>query len=166
MRVKTIVDEDFSNYKKGAMFIGTTSCDGKCCHEAGLPLSVCQNDGWRESAPIVIDDNDLCRRYLENPLTSAVVIGGLEPFEQLGEVLRFIRILRTNYQCNDDIVIYTGFVPCEVASDLELLSAYPNIIVKFGRYIPDCEPVYDETLGVPLASPNQFARRLPNKGVI
>ena len=28
MRVKTIVDEDFTNYKKPAMFIGTISCGG------------------------------------------------------------------------------------------------------------------------------------------
>ena len=163
MRIKTIIDEDFSNYKKASMFIGTISCGGKCCHEAGLPLSVCQNDGWRECAPIVIDDNELCKRYLNNPLTNAIVIGGLEPFEQFGEVLRFVRILRTTYQCNDDVVIYTGFLPCEIADDLDLLSAYPNIIVKFGRYVPDCEPAYDETLGVYLASPNQFARRL-NEG--
>lgn len=26
MRVKTVVDEDFTNYKKPAMFIGTISC--------------------------------------------------------------------------------------------------------------------------------------------
>lgn len=38
MRVKTIVDEDFTNYKKPAMFIGTISCGGKCCIEAGIPL--------------------------------------------------------------------------------------------------------------------------------
>lgn len=52
MRVKTIVDEDFTNYKKPAMFIGTISCGGKCCIEAGIPLSVCQNDGWRSCAPL------------------------------------------------------------------------------------------------------------------
>ena len=33
MRVKTIVEEDFTNYKKPAMFIGTISCGGKCCLE-------------------------------------------------------------------------------------------------------------------------------------
>ena len=166
MRVKTILDEDFTNYKKASMFIGTIACDGKCCHESGIPLSVCQNDGWRESATLKVDDNDICKRYLENPMTSAIVIGGLEPFEQFGEVLRFVRILRTPYQCNDDVVIYTGFLPCEIADDLDLLSAYPNIIVKFGRYVPGCKPAYDETLGVYLASPNQFARRLLEGGAI
>ena len=44
MRIKAIIDEDYTNYKKPAMFIGTASCCGKCCKEAGLPLSVCQND--------------------------------------------------------------------------------------------------------------------------
>lgn len=160
MRVKMILDEDFTNYKKTSMFIGTISCDGKCCREACLPLGVCQNDGWRESVTHRIDDNELCRRYLENPLTNAIVIGGLEPFEQFGEVLRFIRLLRTTYGCQDDVVIYTGFMPCEVADDLTLLAAYPNIIVKFGRFVPNCEPKYDETLGVMLASPNQFAKRI------
>lgn len=166
MRVKMIVDEDFSNYKKASMLIGTITCDGKCCREAGLPLDVCQNDGWRECATLRIDDNDICKRYIENPLTSAVVIGGLEPFEQFGEVLRFIRMLRTTYGCNDDVVIYTGFTPCEIADDLELLAPYQNIIVKFGRYIPNSEPIFDETLGVTLASANQFARRILSKGVI
>ena len=36
MRVKTVVDEDFTNYKKPSMFIGTISCGGKCCIEAGM----------------------------------------------------------------------------------------------------------------------------------
>ena len=74
MRVKTIVNEDFTNYKKAAMFIGTISCGGKCCIEAGIPLSVCQNDGWRSCAPIVASDREICMRYLSNPLTDAIVI--------------------------------------------------------------------------------------------
>ena len=92
MRVKTIVDEDFTNYKKPAMFIGTISCGGKCCIEAGIPLSVCQNDGWRASAPISIDDEQLCLRYLNNPLTESIVFGGLEPLEQFDELLRFFAV--------------------------------------------------------------------------
>jgi len=41
MRIKTIKDEDFVNYKKASMFIGTATCDFKCCKEAGIPLEVC-----------------------------------------------------------------------------------------------------------------------------
>ena len=83
MRVKTIVDEDFTNYKKPAMFIGTISCGGKCCIEAGIPLSVCQNDGWRASAPLSICDETLWLRDLNNPLSESIVFGGVETPEQI-----------------------------------------------------------------------------------
>ena len=40
------------------------------------------------------------------------------------------------------------------------LKQYDNIIIKFGRFIPNQEKHYDEVLGVELASPNQYARRI------
>lgn len=160
MRVKTIVDEDFTNYKKPSMFIGTISCSGKCCIEAGIPLSVCQNNEWRSCAPITIDDHDLYRRYSHNPITKAVVFGGLEPFEQFDELLHFLDIMRNCYKCKDDVVIYTGYYPDEIKDKLHSLSAYENIIIKFGRFIPDKPKRYDEVLGITLASDNQYAVEL------
>lgn len=161
MRVKTIVDEDFTNYKKPAMFIGTISCGGKCCIEAGIPLSVCQNDGWRSCAPIDIDDKELCKRYLNNPITQAIVFGGLEPLEQSREVLLFIETLRKEFGCNDDIVIYTGYDPHECPTFLNMcVSQFENIVVKFGRFVPNKPHHYDEVLGVELASDNQYAVRV------
>lgn len=160
MRVKTIVDEDFVNYKKPAMFIGTISCDGKCCSEAGIPLSVCQNDGWRSCVPITVDDHDLYHRYARNPLTKAIVFGGLEPFEQFEELLHFLDVMRDYYECEDDVVIYTGYYPDEIKDKIHLLSLYENIIVKFGRYIPNKPQRYDEVLGITLASDNQYAERI------
>ena len=160
MRVKAIVEEDFTNYKKPAMFIGTISCGGKCCLEAGIPLPFCQNDGWRSCAPIRVNDRKLAERYIRNNITSAIVFGGLEPFEQWDEIVFFIRVLRMNYRCNDDVVIYTGYNKDEVKDKLSLLDGVPNIIIKFGRYIPNSTPVYDEVLGVTLASDNQFAERI------
>lgn len=142
------------------MFIGTISCSGKCCTEAGIPLSVCQNDEWRKTPNIYINDYELCRRYTDNPLTSAVVIGGLEPFEQFGEVLSLIICLRNKCHCNDDIVIYTGYEPNEIHSYLEILKGIPNIIVKFGRFIPNRDSRFDEVLGIKLASDNQYAERI------
>ena len=79
MRVKTIVDEDFVNYSKPSMFIGTISCGGKCCLEGGFPLSVCQNDGWRGNAPIDIRDEVIVKRYLQNQITHAIVLGERKP---------------------------------------------------------------------------------------
>ena len=37
---------------------------------------------------------------------------------------------------------------------------FNNIIVKFGRFIPNQESHYDEILEVNLASPNQYARKI------
>lgn len=158
MRVKTVVDEDFTNYKKPSMFIGTISCGGKCCIEAGIPLSVCQNDGWRSGAPIVLSNRELCQRYLNNPLTKAIVFGGLEPFEQFKELERFIFTLRRVFGCDDDVVIYTGYNPEELSFELNVLSGhYNNIIVKFGRFVPNSQHRFDKVLGVELASDNQYA---------
>lgn len=160
MRVKTIVDEDFTNYKKPSMFIGTISCGGKCCIEAGIPLSVCQNDGWRSGAPIDINDSKLCERYISNPITQAIVFGGLEPLEQFEELESFLYVLRDVFQCDDDVVIYTGYYPNEVSDRLEKLAKYKNIVVKFGRYIPNKANRFDEVLGITLVSDNQYAERI------
>jgi len=61
---------------------------------------------------------------------------------------------------NDDIVLYTGYNEDEICDKIHLLSQYRNIIVKFGRFIPNQEKHYDEILGVELASPNQYAKIL------
>jgi len=160
MRVKTIVDEDFVNYKKPSMFIGTISCNGKCCIEAGIPLSVCQNDGWRSCAPVLIDDHDLFRRYADNCLTQAIVFGGLEPMEQFDELVAFLDIMRRHYGCLDDVVIYTGYSPEEIQGELKVMKQYENIIIKFGRFRPNQQTHYDEVLGVNLASDNQYAVKI------
>lgn len=160
MIIKTIKDEDFVNYKVPVMYIGTARCGGKCCVEAGIPLSVCQNDAWRESATIDMLDSKIIERYLKNPITKAICFAGLEPFEQFEELLFFISNCREVFHCNDDIVIYTGYNKTEISSQVERLKPYGNIVIKFGRYVPDKESHYDEVLGVELASPNQYAERI------
>lgn len=160
MRIKSIVYEDFVNYKLPSMFIGSVSCSGKCCTEASIPLSVCQNDEWRAAESTFVDDGDLCKRYLGNDITKAIVIGGLEPFEQFSELCALLATLRNEFKCNDDVVIYTGYYPEEVESEIEFLAFFGNIIVKFGRYIPNRPHRYDEVLGVELVSDNQYAKRI------
>lgn len=161
MRVKTIVDEDFVNYQKPSMFIGTISCGGKCCIEGGFPLSVCQNDGWRGNAPINIRDRVIIERYLHNGISRAIVFGGLEPMEQSDELFEFIDMLRNTYKCDDDVVIYTGYNREEISGIVERLAhRFSNIIIKFGRYIPNMKSRFDDVLGVNLASDNQYAVRI------
>lgn len=160
MRIKNVVYEDFVNYKKPSMFIGTISCGGKCCIEAGIPLSVCQNDVWRESAHVEIDDDTLIRRYLKNPLTQAIVFGGLEPFEQYGELIRFISRLRDDFKCLDDVVIYTGYNKDEITHEIDRLKHFDNIVIKYGRFVPDKPHRFSDILGVELISDNQYAEKI------
>lgn len=59
-------------------------------------------------------------------------------------------------KCFDDIVIYTGYRQNEIKEFIDRIkSKFKNIYIKFGRYIPNQNPHYDETLGVELASDNQ-----------
>ena len=48
----------------------------------------------------------------------------------------------------------------EILNKVTVLKRFPNIIIKFGRYIPNQQPHYDEVLGVNLASDNQYAERI------
>lgn len=160
MYVKKVVYEDFVNYKKPSMFIGTVRCGGKCCKEGGFPLSVCQNYEWNKEPSIEVDDDKLIKEYLANPITEAIVFGGLEPFEQWPELVSFITALRYRHNCKDDVVIYTGYYPDEIRGHINLLKTFGHIIIKFGRYVPESVSHIDDVLGVELASLNQFARRL------
>ena len=159
MKIKGLQDEDFVNYKKPSMFIGTSMCDWKCCNEQCLDKSICQNSSLANSKTIDVSADEIYRRYINNPITKAVVIGGLEPMLQFSDVLELIKIFRDN-SCNDDIVIYTGYYKEEIADKIALLSKYKNIIIKFGRFIPNQEKHYDEVLGVYLASNNQHAEKI------
>lgn len=60
----------------------------------------------------------------------------------------------------DDIVIYTGYNEDEIVDKVKILSKFKNIIIKYGRFIPNDIPHLDEILGVNLASKNQYAKRI------
>mgnify|MGYP000755683499 FL=1 len=77
--------------------------------------------------------------------------------EQFEELLTFLDLFRDTYDCEDDVVIYTGYYPEEIPEQLHALSLYENVFVKFGRYIPNKSHRFDPVLGVELASDNQYA---------
>ena len=156
MVIKGVTTEDFSNYKKPSMFIAFPRCDFKCDRECGV--QVCQNGTLVKAPDIDIDVNIIVKKYLDNPITKAVVCGGLEPFDSWSDLLLFIEKFREKSQ--DDIVIYTGYYKEEIADKINILKQFSNIIIKTGRYIPGCEKHYDEVLGVCLASNNQQAERI------
>ena len=152
MKIKGLITEDFVNYKKASMTIIFPYCTFKCGKD------YCQNSSLAKTPIIEISIDDLVNRYINNPITEAVVMQGLEPFDSWNDLKEFVQKLR-EYN-NDDIVIYTGYNKNEVIEKINELSKYTNIIVKFGRYIPNQEKHYDEVLGVYLASSNQRGEKI------
>lgn len=159
MKLRGIVFEDFSNYKKPSLFLVSSLCDWKCCKEAGVPISVCQNSELMKSEVKDYTNESIYAAYCFNNISQAIVIGGLEPMLQFEEVVSLIKYFREN-RCIDPFIIYTGFNKMEVLSKVERLKEFPNIIVKFGRYVDKAKPIYDEILGVTLASDNQYAEKI------
>lgn len=155
MRLKTIVTEWYQDYKLPSMFIATNECDWKCEKDCGQ--RVCQNSALAKTKTSEVDDDKIIKMYLDNPITTAIIFGGLEPFKQFEELHAFIKKLREEYHCSDTIVIYTGYNKTEILSQVETLKPYKNIVIKFSRYVPGQEKHYDDVLGVDLASDNQYA---------
>ena len=163
MIIKELRDEDFVNYKKPSMFIAFPSCTFKCERECGQ--KICQNSSLIQAPDIEIEAEAIVDRYLSNPITSSIVIGGLEPFDDYRDLLELISYFRFK-KCRDEIVIYTGYTEEELKGKCILfdLQAYGPIIIKFGRFIPNQEPHYDEVLGVKLASNNQYGKKILGRG--
>jgi len=122
---------------------------------------MCQNSPIAQLPTIDIPNEEIFQRYISDPITQAIVIGGLEPLLQEEEVLSLVEYFRS-HDCMDDIVIYTGYYRHEVLPFIDKLCVFENIIVKFGRFIPYKNKRYDAVLGVDLASDNQYAERIEN----
>ena len=157
MILKGLIDTDSINYKKICMVLEFPICKGfKCDRECGQ--QVCQNSALATAPNIEVEPIDLISRYENNGMTEAVCCQGLEPFDSWADLYTFIKLFRS--VSDDDIVIYTGYTKCEILDKVTLLKEVTNIIIKFGRYIPNQTPHYDEVLGVDLASDNQYAERI------
>lgn len=160
MIIKGMIDEDFVNYRHPSMTIMMPRCTFKCGKQA------CQNSTLANSTDISIDPQNIITRYLQNQITKAIVFSGLDPLDTAEDVVRTIRLLRER-DCTDDVVIYTGYTEeevCEKTIDgipfLEYAQKhFAPLVIKYGRYVPNQQPHYDEVLGVTLASDNQYARR-------
>ena len=154
MKIKGLLEEDFVNYKKPSMTIEFPICKDFKCGKA-----LCQNSPLAKAQSYDVPIDRIIQKYINNNITSAVVALGMEPFDSAEDLLEFIKEFRK--VSNDDIVIYTGYNKNEIAMTVNMLQEfYKNIIIKFGRYIPNQTPHYDEVLGVNLASNNQYAERI------
>jgi organic radical activating enzyme len=155
--IKGLLDEDFVNYRKPSMFISFPYCSFKCDKEFGKNL--CQNSSLAKSPNIEVNIEKIVDRFTSNDITKAIVLGGLEPLDSFESVTDIIKSVRGR-GCLDDVVIYTGYTEEESIEYINKLKQFENIIVKFGRYIPNQEKHYDEVLGVYLISDNQYAKRI------
>lgn len=157
MRIKGVETERFQDYKYPSMFIAFPRCSFKCEKECGM--RVCQNSALASATTKEVDASDLVERYLANPITKAIVCGGLEPMDSFEDLAELISELRKK-QCYHDIVIYTGYRKDEIIDRVRELIPFKNIIIKFGRFVPDEIPHYDDVLGVNLANNEQYGERI------
>ena len=155
--VKNIKDEDFLQYKEPSMFVGFSRCNFKC------GPTLCQNSELARAPDIEITAEEICDRYGRNPITKAIVLGGLDPFDTPTQCLELCNKFRKRF--SDTIVIYTGYTEKEIEEDegnlkwlhTNLISLH-NVIIKYGRYVPGQIAHYDGLLGVNLANDEQYAK--------
>lgn len=158
MKVKNIIDEDFSNYMKCSMLVGFPTCTLKCEKDCGIS-GLCQNSELYLSKSIELPVEKIVDRYISNPISSALICGGLEPFDSFDDLMALIHAFRK--RTDDDVVIYTGYNREELDRYVKILQKnFTNIIIKFGRFIPNQKRHIDVLLGVELASDNQYAERI------
>lgn len=157
MKVKGIIPEDFINYKLPSMVIEFPNCDFKCDKECGQ--KVCQNSSLIDSPTYEVSIKHIVLFYINNDITKAIVFQGLEPFDSKEDLYQLIKYFRK--YTKDNIVIYTGYTQEELYSEIEIIKRlFDNIIIKFGRFIPNQPSHFDKILGVTLMSPNQYAEQI------
>jgi organic radical activating enzyme len=154
MKIRGLNDYDIVNYKQPTLFIAFPYCNFKC--DADFGTKICQNGDLIKEPIIDISLTEIFNIYKANPLTKGITCGGLEPFDSFDELKTLCEEFRAF--TNDIIIIYTGYRALEIHSKIEQLKQLGNLIIKFGRFIPNTYPRYDEVLGVTLASDNQYAK--------
>lgn len=159
MKIVGLLEEDFVNYKKPCMTVMFPFCSFKCNRECGK--EVCHNLHLRNSDLIDISVDEIIDRYINNPISEAIVMQGLEPFDSFKDL--YVLVYRFTEKSNDDIVIYTGYREDEIedqVNDLVGIIESNHLIIKFGRFIPDSQSILDPVLGIVLASDNQYAKQI------
>ena len=160
MKIYGLKPNDVVNYRHPSLFVGMGTCNWKCCIEAGMDKSLCQNSELALAPKHEVAAIELCNIYNTSKLDEALVIGGLEPLDDMDGLLDLVGAFDVN--CTGDIVIYTGYTEEEkqnvIVDEILPLIKRNHLIVKFGRFVPNQEKHYDTILGVDLASDNQYGK--------
>lgn len=174
MKIKYIEDINVTDYKETGMFICFPTCDLKCTREPlnctrepGNDYCCCQNAELLKEPDIDVSYDRILELYSKGDYHKCLICGGLEPFDSPIDLTELYVRFNEKYP-NDKFIVYTGYARCELEemaknrSVLELVLKIlrkpgSNVIIKYGKYIQVLPPRYDKTLGVTLASSNQFA---------
>ena len=156
MIVKRIESEWFQDYRLPSMLVAFPHCSFKC--EKENEGCCCQNSALATAPNIDVSIDAIVETYMNDHITSAIIMGGLEPFDSWEDLYSLIKAFRE--RTNDTIVIYTGYYPNEVREYASKLRELNNIVVKWGRFVPYQNKHWDNILGVKLASDNQYAERI------
>lgn len=159
--------DDITDYKKTSLLIAFPYCSGKCHGCQNAHLQNCKTT-------ITASADDIADLYSNLNTHEAIVMAGLEPFDSFDDVLSIIDSIG-NLSKPCDFVIYTGYNLDEYKAqfEVELVNKFKsikhfdnkNLIVKIGRYDESqTRPWYNKTLGVTLATKNQFTRAYLNIG--
>lgn len=157
IKLSGIITEDFVNYKYPALSLMFPFCTMKCNKDCGKV--VCQNTSLKEKGFREYSIETIYQKYIINDITNAICCYGMEPMDSFEELLSLIKYFREN-NCQDMFVIYTGYYKEEIREKITQLMSYKNIIIKFGRYIPNDTSHFDEVLGINLVSSNQYAEQI------
>lgn len=156
IRLKTIDFENFSHYKEPCTVLCVPFCDFKCTKT--FSENFCQNCHNYNLEIKEYKISNIINSYLNNPISKCIVFAGFEPMWSIYEIFLFLEEFRKF--SDDNVIIYTGYYKNEISKYVELLKKYKNIIIKYGRYIPNQETRFDSLLGVELASSNQYAIKI------
>ena len=155
--VFTINECDLVNYKDPTFMIASgISCTFKCERECGE--RVCQTHPRLKEEVINYTISNAIWRYDRQSLSTSITFQGLEPLDNIIQLIWFLVEFRKNH--NDKVIIWTGYTEDECEPFINLLKELniSNIIIKFGRYVPNKESHFDELLGVILSNPEQYSK--------
>ena len=88
MLIKGIKDECFGDFKMPGMLIIFPKCSFKCDKENGN--QICQNSSLATELSIDIPSQKIINRYIQNPISQALICGGLEPLDSFGELYQLL----------------------------------------------------------------------------
>ena len=118
-------------------------CKG-CCH-ADRRNTPCYEDTGQ----------DIIQKVLDYKFSSGIILAGFEWSETPEEMLELIRLARLN---NLEVIVYTHHTEQSLRCLIPELYQYKGVYVKYGEYVESLRVDTYSSMGVKLASTNQYIK--------